>query len=211
MSDSKYDVTADLFMKMNSIPCEHFVVNPNIDSPYDHYINFLGELHKHYSSEQISDICKQCDSSQSPSINGTIPPSLVSTLAFSRLEKLVRDHQAQLSAPPAVQQPPPHIPSPPHVPEPAPQPPAEPAPAPEPAPAVPTAPITPAVPEQESSVAPQEQPPAPEPEHNSPVIPQEQPPVTEQENTKETPIESVNAPEEPVTQPAVPENVENPQ
>ena len=85
--EQKFEVTADLFQKMNSINCEHVVVNPNIDSPYDHYVEFLQKVNREFTPEQISRIIEE--TGIKPSYNGTIPLDLVSSLAFSRLKKLV--------------------------------------------------------------------------------------------------------------------------
>ena len=96
MAEAKNEITAELFSKINSIPCEHVVLNPNIDSPYDHYIEFLKELQSHYSPEKISEISRQSRYG-SELVNGSIPPSLIATLAFARLNKIVNNYKEGLT------------------------------------------------------------------------------------------------------------------
>ena len=109
--EQKLEATADLFQKMNSINCEHVVVNPNIDSPYDHYVEFLEKVNKEFSPEQIALIIEE--TGMKPSYNGTIPLDLVSSLAFSRLKKLVNQFKDEQKAKAEVAKPAPVQPQPP--------------------------------------------------------------------------------------------------
>ena len=103
MAELKLETTADLFNKINTISCEHVVLNPNIDSPYDHYIEFLKEIQSIYSPEQISEISRQ--SKYGSMVNGSIPPSLISSLAFNRLNKIILKHKQGETIPEVPQTP----------------------------------------------------------------------------------------------------------
>lgn len=83
----KYEITADLFSKLSQIPYDHSVLNQEITTPYDCYMDFVDRVLKEFPGDQICKICDPTGNKKNPI--DILTPSFCSFLAFRRLKSIL--------------------------------------------------------------------------------------------------------------------------
>ncbi|EAY18983.1 hypothetical protein TVAG_246610 [Trichomonas vaginalis G3] len=84
---TKCDVSTDLINRVASIECRHEALNEDIDTPYDHYMQFNQKIEEIFKPDDVARICQQYNVKKP--MNNSIPLNIIVISAFRQLQSAI--------------------------------------------------------------------------------------------------------------------------